>query len=78
MRLFRAKAGWGGKKSYPWDVEDDMPAEEYEVRTERAELEKNQSRFNVPALTKQAPKLLIFRARSKVGLDLTPLTKVAG
>jgi len=55
-----------------------MPAEEYEVRTERAELEKNQSRFNVPALTKQAPKLLIFRARSKVGLDLTPLTKVAG
>jgi hypothetical protein len=67
VRLFRGKSGWGSKKAYPWDVEDDMPAEEFEARTHKAQLEKNKARFHVPALTKHAPQLLIFRARSRVG-----------
>jgi len=69
VRLVRGKQGWGGKRPYPWELENDLELDgDSEGETTRSSVKHKakSSRYYVPPLTTHAPQLLIFRARSKV------------
>jgi len=86
VRLVRGKQGWGGKRPYPWEIEDDAATmqaatDKASVRSQSAEpvkVKAKSSRFYVPPLTTTAPQLLIFRARSKVSLADSAALMIVG